>query len=60
MVVRDFPAMALLDAAKDADLLIVGSRGHGGFAGPLLGSISSQVAHHSPCPVLIFRPGSAT
>lgn len=55
-LVRDPPATALLDAAKDADLLIVGSRGHGGFAGLLLGSVSSQVAHHAPCPVLIVRP----
>lgn len=60
MLVRDFPAMALLEAAKDADLLIVGSRGHGGFSGLLLGSVSSQVAHHAPCPVLIVRPRSAT
>ncbi|MBT8159531.1 MULTISPECIES: universal stress protein [Arthrobacter] len=55
LLVRDLPSMALLDAAKDADLLIVGSRGHGGFSGLLLGSVSSQVAHHAPCPVLIFR-----
>ncbi|WP_427136371.1 universal stress protein [Pseudarthrobacter sp. S9] len=59
-VVRDSPAIALLDAAKDADLLIVGSRGHGGFAGLLIGSISGQVSHHAPCPVLIVRPRSAT
>lgn len=50
------PAGALLDAAKDADLLIVGSRGHGGFASLLLGSVSTQVAHHASCPVLIVRP----
>lgn len=55
-LVRDPPATALLDAAKDADLLVVGSRGHGGFPGLLLGSVSSQVAHHAPCPVLIVRP----
>ena len=55
-VVRSAPAPALLDAAKDADLLIVGSRGHGGFSELLLGSVSTQVAHHAPCPVLIVRP----
>ncbi|QCP00681.1 universal stress protein [Arthrobacter sp. 24S4-2] len=60
MLVRDSPATALMDAAKNADLLIVGSRGHGGFAGLLLGSVSSQVAHHAPCPVLIVRPLSST
>jgi nucleotide-binding universal stress UspA family protein len=46
-------AHALLDAAKGADLLVVGSRGHGGFTGLLLGSVSQQVSHHAPCPVVI-------
>ena len=59
MLVRGSPAAALLDAATDADLLVVGSRGHGGFAGLLLGSTSSQLAHHAPCPVLVVRPGSS-
>jgi nucleotide-binding universal stress UspA family protein len=52
-VVAGAPARALLDAAKDADLLVVGSRGLGGFTGLLLGSVSQQVAHHATCPVVI-------
>jgi nucleotide-binding universal stress UspA family protein len=48
-------ANMLIDAAKDADLLVVGSRGHGGFVSLLLGSVSQQVATHAPCPVLIHR-----
>ena len=51
------PADALLDAARGADLLVVGTRGHGGFSGLLLGSVSQQVSHHAPCPVVIVpRP----
>jgi nucleotide-binding universal stress UspA family protein len=45
----------LLQAGKDADLLVVGSRGHGGFAELLLGSTGQQVAHHATCPVVIVR-----
>jgi nucleotide-binding universal stress UspA family protein len=48
-------AQLLLEAAKDAFLVVVGSRGHGGIAGTLLGSVSQSLAQHSPCPVLIIR-----
>jgi nucleotide-binding universal stress UspA family protein len=54
-VARGTPADALLRAAEDAELLVVGSRGRGGFAGLLLGSVSHQCAHHSPCPVVVVR-----
>jgi len=49
-------AAALCDAAKDAEMLVLGSRGHGGFGGLLLGSVSQACAHHAHCPVVIVRP----
>lgn len=48
-------AQVILEAAKDADLVVVGSRGRDGFAGLLLGSVSSQVAQHCQCPVTVVR-----
>ena len=51
-------ADVLIRAARGADLLVVGCRGHGGFARVLLGSTSQQCVHHSPCPVLIMRDGT--
>lgn len=45
----------LVEAAEGADLLVVGSRGHGGFTGLLLGSVSQQCAHYATCPVVIVR-----
>jgi len=44
---------ALVDEANGADLLVVGSRGVGGFSGLLLGSVSQQCSHHAPCPIVI-------
>jgi len=49
---------ALVEAAKGADLLVVGSRGHGAVANVFLGSVSEYCAGHAPCPVVIVRdPG---
>ena len=49
------PAKVLLDRAAVARLLVVGSRGHGGFAGLMLGSVSANCAEHARCPVLVVR-----
>jgi nucleotide-binding universal stress UspA family protein len=55
-VVAEGPAgSVLVQAAEDAELLVVGSRGHGGFVGLLLGSVSQQCVTHAPCPVLVVR-----
>lgn len=57
-VIEGHPARALLDAAY-ADLLVVGSRGHGGFSGMLLGSVSQHVIAHAPCPVVVIPRDAA-
>ncbi len=51
--VNGFPVEELLAAAEDADMIVLGSRGAGGFTRLLLGSVSSQIAQHAHCPVLI-------
>jgi nucleotide-binding universal stress UspA family protein len=53
------PADILLKEATDATLIVVGNRGLGGFASLLLGSVSQQVVHHAPCPVVVVRSPSA-
>jgi nucleotide-binding universal stress UspA family protein len=58
-VVKGHPALVLLGAAAGADLLVIGSRGHGGFADALLGSVGLHCVHHAHCPVLIMRGGPA-
>ena len=52
-VVEGHPAEALLHAAAGAQLLVVGSRGHGSFAGIVLGSVSQHCVQHAPCPVVV-------
>lgn len=59
LVVEGNAARVLIDAAKDASLLVVGSRGHGGFAAALLGSVSQHCAQHAACPVVIVRHPAA-
>ncbi len=58
LVVEQAPVPALLGQCEADDVLVVGSRGRGGFAGLLLGSVSQQLAQHSTCPVVIVRPPS--
>jgi nucleotide-binding universal stress UspA family protein len=55
IVTRDRPVRCLLEHAADAQLLVVGSRGRGGFTGMLLGSTSQALIYHAPCPLLVTR-----
>jgi nucleotide-binding universal stress UspA family protein len=55
IVAEGHPAPVLIEAAKGADLLVVGNRGYGGFTGMLIGSVSEHLASHSPCPLVIIR-----
>ena len=57
--VPGLPVQELVNAAKDADMIVLGSRGAGGFARLLMGSTASQVAQHAQCPVLIVPPAGS-
>lgn len=57
-VVSGHPAPILVEASKGADLLVVGSRGHGEFVGMLIGSVSEYCATNAHCPVVVHRPTS--
>jgi nucleotide-binding universal stress UspA family protein len=54
--VNGVPAEELIKAGEGADMIVVGSRGAGGFSRLLMGSVAAQVAQHAPCPVVIVRP----
>ena len=55
LAIPDDPAKTLIDFSRDADMVVVGSRGRGGFKGLLLGSVSQQCLHHAHCPVVVVR-----
>ncbi|MEU8520772.1 universal stress protein [Streptomyces sp. NPDC048577] len=54
-VVGGNPSQALIDQSRGASLLVVGDRGHSGFAAAVLGSVSTNVSQHAPCPVVVVR-----
>lgn len=58
--VEGIAAQVLIDASDGADLLVVGSRGHGGFTEALLGSVSQHCVHHAHCPVVVIRGKDTT
>lgn len=55
--VRGDAAEVLVDESRDAEMLVVGNRGHGRFASALLGSVSDRCAHHAKCPVVVVHRG---
>lgn len=57
-IVEGHPGRNLIDRSEDADLLVIGSRGYGGFRGLLLGSVSTYCVHHVCCPVVVV-PGDS-
>ena len=59
-VERERPSAALLRHAENARLVVVGTRGRGGFRGLLLGSTSQHLLHHAPCPVAVVRTDART
>jgi nucleotide-binding universal stress UspA family protein len=55
LVVEGHPANAIIDASQGASMVVVGCRGHGGFVGALVGSVSQHVVAHATCPVVVIR-----
>ncbi|MFC5177716.1 universal stress protein [Nocardioides taihuensis] len=58
-VVEGRPAAVLIEASRNADLIVLGTRGHGGFEGMLLGSVSQHCVHHAVCPVVVVPSGTS-
>jgi nucleotide-binding universal stress UspA family protein len=54
--IHGFPVEEIIKAGRDADIIVLGSRGAGGFTRLMMGSVAGQVAQHAPCPVLIIPP----
>ena len=53
--IEGHPAAVLIKEGDQADMIVVGRHGHGGFTSLLLGSVSQQVVHHAPCPVVVVH-----